>query len=140
MDEGAIACGGFVVSGGEAACVFHPVDAALDPVSQGVDEVVDGDLALAALARGNDRDAASRLDVGPDAIGVVSLVGEEHLGIGYACRHHEVVSFVVRDLAAGDLRRDRQAVGIDPEVDFRGKAALRAAEPFFPSPPFAPAA
>ena len=72
MDEGEIACGGFVVSRGEAACVFQPVDAALDPVPQGVDEVVDGDLDFAALAHGNDGNAAAALDVGTHAVGVVA--------------------------------------------------------------------
>lgn len=140
MDEGEIACGGFVVSGGEAACVFQPVDAALDAVAQGVDEVVDRDLDLAALAHGNDGNAAAALDVGTHMVGVVAFVGEKDLGIGCGRIHHEIVSLVVRDLAAGDLRRDRQAVGVDPEVDFRGEAAFRAAETFLLSPPFAPAA
>lgn len=43
MYEGEIAQGGFVVSGGEASGVLELVDAALDTVAQGIDEVVDGD-------------------------------------------------------------------------------------------------
>ena len=140
MDEGEVACRGFVVSGGEAACVFQPVEAALDAVAQGIDEVVDGDLDLAALAHGNDGHAAAALDIGAHAVGVVALVAEKHPGVGRARLHHEVVAFVVRDFPAGDLNRDRQALGVGPEMDFGGEAALRAAETLFLRPPFAPAA
>jgi len=140
VDEGEIACGGFVVSRGKASRVLQSVEAAFDAVSQGVDEVVDRDPDFAALAHGNDGNAAASLDVGAHGVGVVSLVGEEDLGIGGARIHHEIVSLVIRDFSAGDFRRDRQAFGVGSEMDFRGEAAFRAAETLFLSPPFAPAA
>ena len=140
MDEGEIACGGLVVSRRQAPGVFEPVVATLDPVAQGIDEVVDGDLDYSAAAHGNDGNAASFLDVGAHAVGIVALVGDENFRIGRFGVHHEVIALVVRDFAAGDFRRDREPLGVGPEVDFRGEAALRAAETFFLSPPFAPAA
>ena len=140
MDESEIAGGGFVVSSSEASRVFQLVEAALDPVPQGVDEVVDWDLDFAALAHGNDWNSAALLDVGAHVVGVVSLVGKEDLGIGRACIHHEIVALVVRDFSAGELRGDRQAFGVGPEMDFRCETAFRAAETLFLSPPFAPAA
>jgi len=140
MDEGEIACGGFVVSSGEASSVLESVEATLDPVAEGVDEVVDGDLDFAAAAHGNDGNAASFFDVGAQAVGVIALVGDKHFRVGRFGVHHEVIALVVRDFSAGDFRRDREPFGVRPEVDFRGEAALRAAETFFLSPPFAPAA
>jgi len=140
MDEGEIAGAGLVVSSGEASSILELVDAPFDPVAEGIDEVVDGDLEFAAAAHGNDGNAASRLDAGAHAIGVVAFVADKHLRIGRFGVHHEVIALVVRDFAAGDFRREREPLGVGPEVDFRGEAALRAAETLFLSPPFAPAA
>jgi len=140
VDEGEIACGGFVVSRREASGVLEPVEATLDPVAQGIDEVVDGDLEFAASAHGNDGNAASFLDVGAHAVGIIALVGDEHFRVGRFGIHHEVVALVVRDFSTGDFRRGREPLGVGPEVDLRGEATLRAAETFFLSPPFAPAA
>ena len=69
MDEAEIAGSGFVVSGGDTARVLEPVDAPLDEVSQGIDEVVDGCLDLAGFTHGNDSRAAAGLDIVADALG-----------------------------------------------------------------------
>lgn len=140
MDEGKIAGGGFVVSSCEASSILELVNAALDPVAEGVDEVVDGDLEFAAAAHGNDGMTPALADVGAHAIGVVAFVADKHFRIGRFGVHHEVVALVVRDFAAGDFCREREPFSVGPEVDFRGEAALRAAETLFLSPPFAPAA
>lgn len=140
MDEGEIACGGLVVSRCQAPGVLEPIEAPLDPVAQGVDEIIDGDLDSTASAHGNDGNAASVLDVGAHGVGIITLVGDEHFRVGHFAIHHEVVALVVRDFAAGDFRRDREPFGVGPEVDFRGETALRTAETLFLSPPFAPAA
>ena len=41
LDEAEMACGGLVVTGGEASGVFETVDAALDTIAQGVDQDAD---------------------------------------------------------------------------------------------------
>ena len=140
VDEAEIACGGFVVSGCQAARVLELVEAALDAVPEGVDVIVDRDLDLSPATHRNDRDAALGLGVLADAVGVVALVGDEHLRRGRVGVHHEVVALVVRDLPAGDLGRDREAFGIGAEMDFGREATFRAAKTLSLSPPFAPAA
>jgi len=46
----------------------------------------------------------------------------------------------IADLAAGQMKGDRQAIKVGLEVDFRGEPATRAAQCLTFLPPFAPAA
>lgn len=140
MDEAEIAGGCFVISGGETARVLQAVDATLDSVSEGVDEFIDEDRRLAVLAAWNDRLGSAPADILANVVGIKAAVGDDDLWIGSVGLHHEVVALVVRDLAAGDFGRDREAFGVCPEVDFGGETAFRPAETLFLSPPFAPAA
>ena len=58
-DEAEVALGGPFVRGGGTAGVLQLVEAALDPVSQGMDVIADGGRNLAASTRRDDRcDAA----------------------------------------------------------------------------------
>lgn len=106
----------------------------------GVDVVVDRDLNLSSASHRDDRDAAVRLGVLTDAVGIVSFVGDENLGVRRVGVHHEIVALVVRDFPAGDLRRDREPLGVGAEMDFGREATFRAAKTLSLSPPFAPAA
>lgn len=140
VDEAEIARGCFVVSGRQPTRVLELVEAALDAVPEGVDVVVDRDLDFSPASRRDDRDPAVGLGVRADAVGIVSLVGDENLRRGRVGVHHEVVALVVRDLAAGDFRGDREAFGVGAEMDFGREATFRAAKTLSLSPPFAPAA
>ena len=140
MDEAEIACGGFVVSGCQAARILELVEAALDTVSEGVDVIVDRDLDLSSATHRDDRDAAIRLGVLADPVGVIPLVGDENLRFWRVGVHHQIVALVVRDFPAGDLRRDRESFRVGAEMDFGRDAAFRAAKTLALSPPFAPAA
>lgn len=140
VDEAEIARGGLVVSGRQSAGVLELVEAALDAVPEGVDVVVDRDLNFSPASRRDDGGAAVGLGVRADAVGVVALVGDQHLWRGRVGVHHEVVALVVRDFPAGDLGGDREAFGVGAEMDFGREATFRAAKTLSLSPPFAPAA
>lgn len=140
MNEAEITGGGFIISCGEASRAFEAVDAALDSISDGVDEVVDDDRLLAVLAAWDDSFGAARSCVISNGVGIITAVGDHDLRIGAVGGHDEVVAFVIRDFPAGDFRRDGEAFAVGAEVDFGGEAAFRAAKTLFLSPPFAPAA
>ena len=111
MDEAEIACGGFVVSGCDAPGILQLVDASLDQVAKGVDEIVDGHLHLSALAHGNDCGAAALFDILSNAISVIAPISQQHLRVQPAV-HHGIVALVVRDLSAGDLGFHGQAAAV----------------------------
>src|SRR4029434_314067 len=112
------------------------VEAALDAVSERVDVAVERDLDLSSAPHRDDRDAAFGLGVLPDAVGIVTFVGDENLGIRRVCVHHEIVAFVVRDFPAGDLCRDREPFGVSAEMNFSREAAFRSAKTLSLSPPY----
>ena len=107
LDEAEIACGSLVVSGGETPGIFQTVDAALDAVAQGIDQTVDR-LGTRSVAAGrNDRRATLRGDLLADGVGVVALVGDQHLWLGQVGVCQGVIAGIVGDLARaeGDLHR-----------------------------------
>jgi hypothetical protein len=124
VDEAEEAGGSFVVAGGEAAGVLQPVEAALDPVAESVSIVIDRFLLQAMAPAWDGGSSAGRRNAVPDRIGVIALVGHQHLGgrqIGVA---QGVVSRIVRDLARRQFGLHRQAVTIGPEVDFGREATF----------------
>lgn len=140
MDEAEEAGGGLVVTRGDAAGILEAVEAPLDPVAQGVDVAIDRFADAPALPGGDDRDAAARLHVLADRVGVVAAIGEQDPHGRSVGGHERVVSLVVRHLAAGDLGGYGQAGAVRAEVDLGREATARAPETLSLSPPLAPAA
>lgn len=101
MQEAGVAVGGFIVSGRHAPRVFEFVEAAFDAVSQSVDVLIDCDVHFAPAAHRNDGDAAFRLQIVADSIGIIALVGDEHFRFRSFDVHHDVVALVIGDFAEG---------------------------------------
>ena len=123
MDKTEVAGSGLVVSGRDTSRILQPVDAPLDEVAKGIDEVVDWHLYLPALAHRDDGRAAALFDVIPDAVGVVATIRQQHLR-GRAALHHRIVALVVRDLSAGDLDRHGQTATVGSEVNLAREATF----------------
>lgn len=117
MNEAEVTCCGFVVPGGEASGAFELVEAALDAVSEGVGDAVDADGLLSIGLAGDDRRSAALADHVADAVAVISLVGDDHLGRWQVLVDEGVEALEVGDLAAAHLRPDREAVSVGNEVN-----------------------
>ena len=124
MDDGEIACGGFVVTCCETSGAFELVEAPLDPVAQSVDEAVDWNLLLAICSAGNDRRAAACLCIVADVIGIVSPVRDQNPGGEQIPVDERVIPLVVGDFATGDLGSDRQAPAIGDQMYLGREATL----------------
>ena len=105
--------------------VFELVEEALDEVAVAVEEGAEGRDVLAVW---------HRLDVGPGAacgeglaqgVAVVGAVGQQDLAGAKRCEH-VLGAAAVMGLAFGELRGDRQTVGVDQGMDLGGQAAARA--------------
>ena len=100
---------------------------------------VDDGLDLAvSLGRDDGGDASSR-QVGEDEVGVVSLVGEQDARRRPGLVHDRRIAFHIRDLAAAQRDRDREAQSVAAEMDLGREATTRAAKtlvliPFFSAP------
>jgi len=93
---------------------------------------------LAVRDGGADAAPARRLSV---RLGVVAFVAEHRpRGDVRANVEQDLEVAAVAGLAAGQVEGQRQAIEIELQVDFAGKAAARSAERLPVLPPFAPAA
>ena len=124
MDDGEIAFGCFVVSGCEAPGALELIEAALDLVSKGINEAVNGDRLFAICPSGNDGRSATLFDVVADVIGIITTIRDKDLGLGQIGIDQDVIALVVRDLAACDLRPDRQAPGIGDQMNLGREATF----------------
>lgn len=95
MNEAEIAGGGFVVAGRQTAGAFELVEAALDPVPQGVGDGLDEDWFFAIDLAGDDRRATALFDDTADVTAVVATVGNEHFGFGKIVIHERIEAFEV---------------------------------------------
>lgn len=95
MNEAEIAGGSFVVAGCQTAGAFELVEAALDPVPQGVGDGIDEDWFFAIDLAGDDRRATALFDDAADMIAVVAPVGNEHFGFGKIVIHEHIEAFEV---------------------------------------------
>jgi hypothetical protein len=74
-------------------------------------------------------------------IGIVSLICDRSARLDVRSDIEENLEIAtITGFAAGQMKRERQAVEIDFEVDLRRETAARAAERLLGLPPFAPAA
>ncbi len=129
-----------VISGGDGAVHLEMADHSLDAVALAVDALVPADCVDAmGPRRDNGADAAS-VERSADGIGVVTLVGEQMSRARRSARGHGFEGRAVRRFAAGEMKDERDAVGITETMNFTGEPAPRAAKSLFASSPFAPAA
>ena len=128
MDRCEKISGEFVVARRNGAKVLNFIEEALDEVALGVKSVVavafDGSV---GLGRADRFDAAHTQSL-DEAIGVVSLVADE--GVGLDLGGERLGLRHVVDLAAGETNGERQAERVDDDVDFRGQSAARSADRF----------
>ena len=79
----------------------------------------------------------AHLKAGDEAVGIISLVAEKGFGLDLGRQRFRLGDVV--SVAPGEAERQWVAKGVDDHVDFRGKAAARAADglvvtPFFRAP------
>ena len=115
---------GFLITGGDAAKMLDGVEKPLDEVAFAVEREVAVPIDLAVGFWWDHRLDGARCEAGDEAIAVVSLVGEEGIGLGLGSQ-----GFGLRDvvnLAAGEAEYERISHGIDDGMDFRRETAARA--------------
>ena len=95
MNEAEIACGRFVVAGRQTARAFEFVEAALDPVPQGVGDGIDQDWLFAIDLAGYDQSATTLFDDTANMVTVVATVGNEHFGFGQIIIDQRIEAFEV---------------------------------------------
>jgi hypothetical protein len=141
---------------GDALEALELADGLLDPGAAAVERVGEAlggrdGVGLVRELGGSENDAVHRFpDQRHGAAGagggsvcatVVALVGDDGAGRGVRPEAQEGLEHRrIGLLAAGDLEGDGMAVEIGLQVDFRGVAPTRAAEPVRLGPPLAPAA
>ena len=72
-------------------------------------------------SRWNDGDAALRLNLLDDRVGVVALVGDD-VGVVNACEELLGLRYVV-DLSLGEVEMNRISEGVDTSVNLRGRSS-----------------
>ena len=128
-----------VVARGDASEVFELVEEAFDEVALSVERGIDRALDLAVLLG---RDVGPRAVIGDeldDGLGVIAPVGDGVAGRGKAVDERRHGGFV-GDLARGQQEAQRQAAGIDDDVDLAAQPATGTANGVIRAPFFPPAA
>ena len=140
MNEAGEGLGELVVSGCEPSRVFETIEASFDSVSKRVDRAVDFDLNAPVLFRRDDRRAAALLDIGADFVGIISAIGQQHLGSRRIFFHQWLVAFDIVGFARRERCSDREAVRVGAEMDLGREATSRTAKSVSLNPPLPPAA
>ena len=139
MDHGEEVLGELVVTGGDATEVLELAEEAFDQIAVTVERLAEAGFPF-AIGFGRDvGHRALRLDQIADAIGVISLVGENDGARIETIKQAERGGSVV-GLAGGQAEPDREALGIDDGVDLGREAAAGATETMIQAPLFAVAA
>jgi hypothetical protein len=115
-------------------------EGALDPVALTVELLVVTDRFLPVRLRRNDCLDAPPLQIGPDGVGVIGLVGQQCLGFLLWQINQFFVSFAVGRFSRREMEGDRSSSGITETMNFTGEPAPRAAKSSSMNPPFPPAA
>ncbi len=131
--------GELVVARGDAAEVFEFIEEAFDEIAMAVERGIDRALGLAILLGRDMRARAVRSDERDDGFGVVAPVGDGISGRGQAGDERRHAS-LVGGLARGHQEADRQAPGIDDDVDLGAQSSTRTANGVIRAPFFPPAA
>jgi len=118
LDESQVGGAKLVVAGGDAAELFELVEEALDVISLAVEGFRPTEALLAPDHVGNVGNGASRFDMGPQPIGVISFVGDDD-GVPAETGQKRFGTGQVVGLAGSDQDLDRSALVVDTRVDFR---------------------
>ena len=128
-----------VVSGGDGSEVLELVEEALDEVALAVDVGIDGALDLAVALGWDVRGGAVGRDKLEDGAGIVAAVGDGVARRGEAGEQRRD-SRLVGGLARAEQEAQRQAPGIDDDVDLGAQSAPRSSDGVIRTPFFPPAA
>ena len=131
--------GELVVSGGDAAEVLEPAEAALDDVSAFIGTLVEGMDDDAVGFVGDDGLGAATNDFGAKVVTVIPFVGEKRAH-RWCERQNIGRSSDVGILTRGQMQNDRSAERIAQRMDFCRTASPRAADCLIVLPPFPPEA
>jgi len=131
--------GELVVSGGDAAEVLEPAEAALDDVSAFVGALVESMDDDAVGFVGDDGLGAETYDFATKVVAVISFVGEERAH-GRRERQNICRRRDIGILAWSQMQDDRPAERIAQRMDFCRAASARAADGLAVLPPFPPEA
>lgn len=139
MDHGEEIFGELVVSGGDTAEVLELAEEALDEVAFAVETLAEAGLPFAIGFGWDVGHRALRLYQVADAVGVISLVGQDD-GMRRKLIQQLVCGGRIVGLARCQAEPDREPLGIDDRVDLGGEAAPGATETMISIPLFAVAA
>lgn len=137
MNERQERLGEFVVSCGDASEMLESREETLDQIAIAVEMTIEVAGCKAIGSRRYHRSGTSRLDSGHEMIGVVPLVGDDHLTGQFLDQCCGVVD--IRDLPGRENHPQRIAQCIDCHVQFGGQSAPRAADFLVPRFFWAPA-
>ena len=139
MNSGEEISGELVVSGGDAAEVLEPAEAALDDVSAFVGALVEAMDDDTVGFVGDDGLGAATNDFAAKVVAVIRFVGEERAH-GRRERQNIGRRRDIGILAWGQMQDDRPAKRIAQRMDFCRTASPRAADFLIVLPPFPPEA
>jgi len=139
MNSGQEIAGELVVSGGDAAEVLKPAEAALDYISASVSTLVEAMDHDAVGFVGDYRLGAAASDFGAKVVAVISFVRKERAHGRCECQNVRRGSYV-GILTGRQMQNDRSAERIAQRMDFCRAAASRAADCLIVFPPFPPEA
>lgn len=139
MDHGEEVSGELFVAGGDAPKVFEFAEEALDEVSFAIEPLGEAELFFSAALGGNVGSRALVLDLRPDAVGVVSLIGQDDDARGQSVEQ-PFSDRPVMGLSRRQTDPDREPLGVDDDVDLRRETASASTETRIWTPFFAVAA
>ena len=111
-----------VISGGDAPKLFEPVEETLDLIALAVERLGPTKALFASNHVGNIGNSTSRPEVGPHAVGVIGLVGNDD-GTTINIGKEQFCTGQVMGLTGRNQELDRPALVVDPGVDFRRESA-----------------
>jgi hypothetical protein len=135
LGEAEEAARGMIVSGGNTPAVLEAVEEALDPVSGGMQGAVDRVLDVPVLFGGDLGCAAPCANLVANGVAVVSLVGQDDLGVGIMLGHEVDESDAVVGLAGRQEEHDWKTLSVGPGMDFGRETTAQAAKSLILNPP-----
>ncbi len=139
MNSGQEIPGELVVSGGDAAKVLEPAEAAFDDISAFVGAFVEAMDDDAVGFVGDDRLGAATYDFAAKVVAVIPFVGKKRAH-GRRERQNIWRGRDIGILACGQMQDNRPAERIAQRMDFCRAASARAADGLIVLPPFPPEA
>lgn len=139
FDGGEEVSGELVVAGCDASEILEGAEGPFDPVALTIGVAVVGDRPLAGGGGGDDGLGLLRLQGTSQAVGVISLVGDQP-SRRRAGGQQAWCGGDVRAVPRCEQKRDGASASICQRVDFRGRTAARAPDGLNLRPPFPPCA